>query len=102
MTSSLLQSVTRVGCFPVSTSGVHSYDSHDTTSLSPFPILLPPTCAPPLLNGGLGVSFWENFGIKDACTCVLEHVTHTHQHSSTHLFDCIIGLMRLFFLETKS
>jgi len=39
------------------------YDSHDATSPSSFPNL-PSTSAPPLFNAGLGVSRWENCGIR--------------------------------------
>jgi len=39
---------------------------------SSFPIF-PPTSALPLFNEGLGVSRWENCGIKDVCRYVLEH-----------------------------
>jgi len=65
--------------------GNSGYDSHDATSPSSFPIL-PPTSASPLFNESLGISPWENCGIKDVCRYVLEH------------FD---GLMRLFSHETK-
>ena len=55
---------------------------NSTHSLTPHP----PTSALPLFNEGLGISPWENCGIKDVCRYVLEH------------FD---GLMRLFSHETK-
>jgi len=49
------------------------YDSHDATSSPLLSPILPPTSALSLFNEGLGVSPWENCGIKDVCRYVLEH-----------------------------
>jgi len=47
-----------------------------TAMTQPPPLLSPilsPTSVPPPFNEGLGVSRWENCGIKDVCSYVLEH-----------------------------
>jgi len=62
----------RVGQATTGAEAQSGYDSHDATSPSSFPHP-PSTSALPLLNLGLGVSRWENYGIKDVCRYVLEH-----------------------------
>jgi len=51
----------------------------------PPPMTQPPSfssfCLLPLYEEGPGISAWENVGIKDACTRVLEHFRHKHQHN---------------------
>ena len=69
--------------------GVHPTDSHDAAP-SPVSLSLSTFCPSAFLTGVRGYQPQENFGIKDACTRVLEHFRHKKStkfcHPLTSLF----------------